>query len=614
MISRLRRFSLLGKISIMVVSGVIAVAGGLGAGAFTAMMSDAHQSAAERQESDMRVAWDVLLRYGDAFHAEGDKLYVGQQSLNGFEAPVDRIKALVGGAATIFLGDTRVATNVTKPDGDRAVGTKLPPGPIYDEVLGQGRPYRGTTSILGIPYFAAYDPILGKSGKAVGILFVGTPQAAFMQPIWDALERAALIGVLVASSVLAVCLLTTRRLLQPLHGLHRGMAAMAAGETELELPGLRRGDEVGDIARAVEQVRQRTIQTLRDEAAAAEQVRLGMEAERTRNEAERARAAAEQVAVVDSLASSLARLSTGDLTCELAEPFAIEYERLRTDFNDTLVALRAVVCTIVQNTDAIRSGTGEISQAADDLSRRTEQQAASLEQTAAALDEITATVCKTAEGARVAQDVVGTTKGEAVNSEAVMQDAVAAMDAIDRSSREIGQIIGVVDEIAFQTNLLALNAGVEAARAGDAGRGFAVVASEVRALAQRSASAAKEIKGLVGASSSHVGRGVALVSQTGKALGRMLAQVNQVESAVAEIAASAREQASGLAQVNIAVNQMDQITQQNAAMVQQSTAASRSLADDAVALEALTARFNVGTAGPTPATPVRLGKLARVGR
>jgi len=254
------------------------------------------------------------------------------------------------------------------------------------------------------------------------------------------------------------------------------------------------------------------------------------------------------------------------------------------------------VAVVVDNVAAIRSGSSEISQASDDLSRRTEQQAASLEETAAALDEITATVNKTADGARQASSVVQSARGDAEKSGHVVRDAVAAMNAIEQSSTQIGNIIGVIDEIAFQTNLLALNAGVEAARAGDAGRGFAVVASEVRALAQRSAEAAKEIKTLISASGQQVGAGVNLVGQTGEALQRIVSRVAEIDGLVSEISASAQEQATGLQQVNTAVNQMDQVTQQNAAMVEQSTAASHSLAQEADVLAASVSRFRTGQA------------------
>jgi methyl-accepting chemotaxis protein len=259
-------------------------------------------------------------------------------------------------------------------------------------------------------------------------------------------------------------------------------------------------------------------------------------------------------------------------------------------------ALKDTISVVVTNVSAIRTGSGEISQAADDLSRRTEQQAASLEETAAALDEITATVNRTAAGARQAAETVRAAKSDAETSGNIVRDAVSAMGAIEQSAREINQIIGVIDEIAFQTNLLALNAGVEAARAGDAGRGFAVVASEVRALAQRSAEAAKAIKALITASTGQVTTGVSLVGQTGEALQRIVGRVAEIDDLMSEIAASAQEQASGLHQVNIAVNQMDQVTQQNAAMVEESTAASHSLTQEAASLAGSVSRFQISPA------------------
>src|SRR5690606_11668803 len=310
-----------------------------------------------------------------------------------------------------------------------------------------------------------------------------------------------------------------------------------------------------------------------------------------------------------ALAEGLAALAEGDLTHRITAPFAPKAQRLKDDFNRAADQLQETMGTINTAIEGMRTGTGEISQAADDLSRRTEQQAASLEETAAALDEITATVKTTADGAHRASDVTGQARLGAERSGAVVREAVDAMAQIEKSSQQIGQIIGVIDEIAFQTNLLALNAGVEAARAGEAGRGFAVVAQEVRALAQRSAEAAKEIKELISTSTQQVEQGVDLVGQTGEALERIVVQVAEITGLVTEIAASAREQSTGLAEVNSAVNQMDQVTQQNAAMVEQSTAASHSLAQEAQELAQLVAKFRLGaeTAAPrrqpAPAQP-----------
>jgi methyl-accepting chemotaxis protein len=393
----------------------------------------------------------------------------------------------------------------------------------------------------------------------------------------------------------------------PLGALNKVMERLAGGDLTASVVGEERKDEVGSMAKTVQVFKAAGLEKVRLEQEAEAQ-RAAADTERGRNEAERAAAAKQQAFVVESVATGLATLSDGDLVFRLNTAFAPEYEKLRGDFNAAMDKLQDTMKVIAANTQGIRGGGEEISQAADDLSRRTEQQAASLEETAAALDQITATVRKTADGANEASTVVGTAKADAEHSGQVVRQAVEAMSAIEQSSHQIGQIIGVIDEIAFQTNLLALNAGVEAARAGDAGRGFAVVASEVRALAQRSADAAKEIKTLISASSQQVASGVDLVGETGKALERIVKQVNQINGVVTEIAASAQEQATGLNQVNTAVNQMDQVTQQNAAMVEQSTAASHALAQEAEELARLVAQFKVGDQPSSTATPIKKRK------
>ena len=413
----------------------------------------------------------------------------------------------------------------------------------------------------------------------------------------DAISHARM--TLVGGSLLAILAaaamawLLSRAIATPVNAMTRTMDRLAGGDNTVDVPAVGRKDEIGQMANAVLAFKDAAIEKLRLEAEAAEQ-RAAAEAERQAREAEKAREAEQDAIAFGALGEAMGKLAHGDLTHRITVAFAPKAEQLKTDFNAAVATLQDTMRVISGNPTTMRSGAGEISQAADDLSRRTEQQAATLEETAAAHDEITATVRKTAEGANHAREVVETARTDAERSANIVQRATAAMGEIEDSSKQIGQIIGVIDEIAFQTNLLALNAGVEAARAGDAGKGFAVVASEVRALAQRSAEAAKEIKTLINASTAQVGQGVDLVAETGKALQRIAAQVAEINGSVSEIAASAQEQAVGLQQVNTAVNQMDQVTQQNAAMVEESTAASHALANEAVELARLMGQFSIG--------------------
>ncbi len=301
-----------------------------------------------------------------------------------------------------------------------------------------------------------------------------------------------------------------------------------------------------------------------------------------------------QALVVDSLRNGLGRLSEGDLTVKLEVEFGPEYEQLRLDFNKAGDRLLDAMRGVVENADLIRGEASEIANAADDLSSRTERQAATLEETASALDELTSSVRSAADGAAHANGIVANARENAEASGVVVREAVKAMSEIESSSKQISKITGVIEDIAFQTNLLSLNAGVEAARAGDAGRGFAVVASEVRALSQRSSDAAREINELISASSSHVKRGVKLVGQTGEALAGIVKSVSEINQNVGEIAVSAREQSSGLAEINEAVNQLDQVTQQNAAMFEETTAASHALTREAETLTETMGRFQIG--------------------
>ncbi|WP_421933667.1 HAMP domain-containing methyl-accepting chemotaxis protein [Phenylobacterium sp.] len=418
----------------------------------------------------------------------------------------------------------------------------------------------------------------------------------------------ALITLLAVAGISIGTILGVKRAIQGIAG---ATEKLAAGDNNQDLDKIARGDELGAIVGSLGVFRdnQLRLASMREEQ---ETMAAREEATRAQAEKERAEAQAAQAAVVSTLADGLSRLSQGDLTHSIDQAFPEEYEALRSDFNAAVDKLREAMQVIVATSSQIGSSAEEIAGASDDLSRRTEQQAASLEETAAALDEITATVKKSAEGAGHARQVVQTAKTGAADGGEIVRQAVLAMGEIERSSTQISQIIGVIDEIAFQTNLLALNAGVEAARAGEAGKGFAVVASEVRALAQRSAEAAKEIKALISASSTQVGSGVQLVGKTGQALEMLVAQVDEIDGLVGEIAASAREQATGLNEVNAAVNKMDQVTQQNAAMVEQSTAAAHALNDEASELRRLMGDFRTGAENAPPRKAARAPNRPRI--
>jgi methyl-accepting chemotaxis protein len=415
--------------------------------------------------------------------------------------------------------------------------------------------------------------------------------------IGDARSTARLEAILAALVLLAafslaagVLVVVKRRVTAPIAAMTSAMGRIAEGEFGAAIPGAGRTDEIGKMAEAVVVFRDAGLAKLaRDRE---------IEEERLRGEEQRRLAEAEAIdrersMVTRSIGAGLAKLAAQDLAYRMTDDLPGAYQRLQADFNQAMQQLEEAMTGVARNVHAIEAGSQQITSAADDLSRHTEQQAASQEETSASLEEVTVTVDKTADGARHASEMVGAAKVDAEKGSEIVRVAIEAMINIEKSSKQISQIIGVIDEIAFQTNLLALNAGVEAARAGDAGRGFAVVAQEVRALAQRSAEAAKEIKSLISTSTAQVNQGVGLVRDSGEALRRIVVQIADVNKVVAEIAAGAREQATGLKEVSAAVNQMDQVTQRNAAMVEETTAASHSLLQEAGDLLAAVSCFQV---------------------
>jgi len=389
------------------------------------------------------------------------------------------------------------------------------------------------------------------------------------------------------------------KITKPLVHLGDNMKLLAEGDLTTEIAGQDRGDEVGTMAKAVQVFKDNALALKEAEAKSAEQQRAADEQrraadeERRRNEEARAEAAAQVARVVQSLGAGLERMARGDLSYRLSDQFAAEYIKIRDDFNGAIGQLQQTISAIVSSTREVTNASAEISTSTTNLSQRTEEQAASLEETSASMEQIAATVKLNADNAQQASQSATATREVADRGGQVVAQAVQAMARIEESSRKIADIIGVIDEIARQTNLLALNAAVEAARAGEAGRGFAVVASEVRSLAQRSSQAAKDIKDLITNSNSQVKGGVELVNKAGAALTEIVTSIKSVAETVAEIAAASAEQATGLEQVNRALTQMDEVTQQNSALVEENAATAKTLETQAVAMTEQVAVFRL---------------------
>ncbi|ATQ70507.1 MULTISPECIES: methyl-accepting chemotaxis protein [Methylosinus] len=447
---------------------------------------------------------------------------------------------------------------------------------------------RSAILFFAIATFAALQAVVGWS-LAVDARAFG-PWRGYGQILLLALAAA----IITLSLIASIC--TWRRVVVPLAAVTEAVQHLARGETEHRLEIGACADVVAELAEACENLRLVIVDHVADERMIAE-------------------SNAAQSRIVQLLGDGLSKIAQKDLTCRLTETVPYTYRGLQIDFNTAVEQLSQAIADVAESTQVLGAGMRETVAAADDLSRRAERHAANLEQTAASLADITGTVGRTAEDAEKARKIVAGASRDAEKSGVIVSHAIGAMGDIDRSSRKIGQIIGVIDSIATQTNLLALNAGVEAARAGDAGRGFAVVAAEIRDLARRCAKAAKEIEDLISASNAQIERGVTLVGETGAALSRIVEQIAKVNDVVAEIADRARLQAANLTEVNAAVGQMDQFTQQNAAMAEQTTAVNHRLGEETTELIELMSRFRIDArVGPASIRPERRRSVVVGGR
>ena len=601
------KFGLVKTVTVMTITILLVALGVLELAVSSNISNRIQAQAIDSQNTSLRTAATIVARdlpgTTVTWSKDGNLKRIEMETIPaGFESHemIDTIGRMTGQTATIFAWDAetkdfwRKTTNIIKPDGKRAVGTPLgQKGAVYP-ILTKGKTFRGEAVILGTPYYTIYEPIYSPAGATIGILYAGVRSADIDALASQLAWTIGTVAILVLLAATAIAVFVTKQILGGIPRLTVVATALADGNLDIEVPGQDQRNEIGSLARSLKVLRDGAVekQTLESDTM---RNREQTEGERKQRESEKAAHEQEIESAVAEIGSGLSQLSAGNLLVRLEHPFSGEFEKLRTDFNHAAERLSQTMTELRGETHEINSGASEMQAATDDLARRTEQQAASLEETSAALDEITATVRSAASRAEEARDMAEKTQTSTVNSRGVVSNAVDAMSRIESASGEISKIISVIDEIAFQTNLLALNAGVEAARAGEAGKGFAVVAQEVRELAQRSASAAKDIKELITKSGTEVSSGVHLVNETGEALGKISEQVNAINDHIASIATAAREQTTGLSEVNSAVNQMDQVTQQNAAMVEEANAVMHRVAGSAKKLAGMIDQFDVGS-------------------
>ncbi len=539
-------------------------------------------------------------------------------------ALIDLIAQATGRGGSFFVLDpatrefVRRSTTVKDAKGQRVVGSTLGPDhPVYP-IVASGRIYNGESDVLGTLYVTSYVPITGPSGQVEGLMGTGVPKGDVSDAIWA--EVGAIAGMAAVSALLAAALSwwAAGLAIRPLQALDRSVKRMAEGRLDDAVPATGRADEIGDLARGAEALRQalrhadgeRGRMDAAAEAARADHARMLRELRDGMNQVVRAAGAGDFGSRVESdfeapelrdlasgvngildgmqtflkdLDETLAAMARGDLSRPLTGRYEGQLRRLAEAAGRSLEELGGAIADVRGGAEGHRDSLATVAELMRALSSRAESQASTIEETAATMTEMSETVRASAENLTAAERMAEATRGQARNGEGSADQAIAAMERIEKSSGEISDIIALIESIAFQTNLLALNAAVEAARAGDAGKGFAVVASEVRALAQRSSEAARSISELIRSSATAVSDGVSLVNATGASLKEIAASIESLSSTIADVASAGREQGQGVQEISSAVQHLNSTVQESTRQTSEAAAATQELAGEVAA-------------------------------
>ncbi|UYO01412.1 MAG: Cache 3/Cache 2 fusion domain-containing protein [Devosia sp.] len=555
---------------------------------------------------------------------------------------IDSVTRVTKQDASIYVIDSASGTMLVKTtsllaeDGTRMSDLVLGPDSAAFETVMAGEPYLGPIDIKGVAYYAALQPIEKMSGEIMGAIFVGTPMSQVEAAANSVLGLIAIAGLAVTAAMGIIGFIASRVITRPIPQLAGAMDAIAEGQYETDVPYTELGNEVGGMARAVEVFRQNGLRVSQmTEAEAARIVADQENRKRMMSELQSAFGEVVDAAVagdfsrrvtaefpdpelnalaggvnnlvttfnrgVDEIGGVLGAMANTDLTQRMTGDYEGAFAKLKADTNAVADKLSEVVMQLRHTSGSLKVATGEILSGANDLSERTTRQAATIEETSAAMEQLASTVLRNAERAREASANASQVTRTAEDGGKVMDAANQAMERITSSSSKISNIIGMIDDIAFQTNLLALNASVEAARAGEAGKGFAVVAVEVRRLAQSAAQASSEVKALIEQSAGEVTSGSKLVGEAAGKLGSMLASIRENTASMEAIANDSREQASAIEEVSAAVRTMDEMTQHNAALVEETNAAIEQTEAQAIELDRIVDVFRVEATSAAPA-------------